>query len=54
MILEETLSATNPFKMGIVAGADSHSGYSNNEEFNFHGSHGALEDTPKKRLNPVT
>jgi hypothetical protein len=39
--------------MGIVAGADSHSGYSNNEEFGFHGSHGALEDTPKKRLNPV-
>jgi hypothetical protein len=39
--------------MGIVSGADSHSGYSNNEEFNFYGSHGALEDTPKKRLNPV-
>jgi len=52
MILENKLGA-NPFKMGIVAGADSHSGYSNNEEFNFHGSHGALEDTPKKRLNPV-
>jgi hypothetical protein len=52
MILENTLGS-NPFKMGIVSGADSHSGYSNNEEFNFHGSHGALEDTPKKRLNPV-
>jgi hypothetical protein len=52
MILEDQLGA-NPFKMGIVSGADSHSGYSNNEEFNFHGSHGALEDTPKKRLNPV-
>jgi hypothetical protein len=52
MILEEQLG-TNPYKMGIVSGADSHSGYSNNEEFNFHGSHGALEDTPKKRLNPV-
>jgi hypothetical protein len=52
MILEEKLG-TNPFKMGIVSGADSHSGYSNNEEFGFHGSHGALEDTPKKRLNPV-
>jgi len=52
MILEEKLG-TNPFKMGIVSGADSHSGYSNNEEFNFHGSHAALEDTPKKRLNPV-
>ena len=52
MIMENRLGA-NPFKMGIVSGADSHSGYSNNEEFNFHGSHGALEDTPKKRLNPV-
>jgi hypothetical protein len=52
MILEDTLGA-NPFKMGIVSGADSHSGYSNNEEFNFHGSHGALEDTPQKRLNPI-
>ena len=53
MILENKLGS-NPFKMGIVSGADSHSGYSNNEEFDFHGSHGALEDTPKKRLNPVT
>jgi len=52
MILEDKLGS-NPFKMGIVSGADSHSGYSNNEEFDFHGSHGALEDTPKKRLNPV-
>ena len=52
MILENTLGS-NPFKYGIVSGADSHSGYSNNEEFNFHGSHGALEDTPQKRLNPV-
>ena len=52
MILEDKLGS-NPFKMGIVSGADSHSGYSNNEEFGFHGSHGALEDTPKKRLNPV-
>jgi hypothetical protein len=53
MILEDSLGS-NPFKFGIVSGADSHSGYSNNEEFNFHGSHGALEDTPKKRLNPVS
>jgi hypothetical protein len=52
MILEGTYGY-NPYKMGIVSGADSHSGYSNNEEFNFHGSHGALEDTPKKRLNPL-
>ena len=51
MILEDKLG-TNPFKMGIVAGADSHSAYSNNEENNFHGSHGATDDTPQKRLHP--
>jgi hypothetical protein len=52
MALEETLG-TNPFKYGIVAGADSHSAYSNNEESNFYGSHGAADDTPAKRLNPA-
>jgi hypothetical protein len=51
MILEEKLGA-NPYKMGLVGGADSHSAYSNNEEFGFHGSHGATDDTPQKRLNP--
>ena len=51
MILEDKLGA-NPYKMGIVSGADSHSAYSNNEEFGFHGSHGATDDTPQKRLNP--
>jgi hypothetical protein len=35
-----------------VSGADNHSGYSANEEFNFHGSHGKVDDTPQKRLNP--
>ncbi len=53
MALENTLGS-NPFKYGVVSGADSHSGYSNNEEFNFHGSHGLLDDTPQKRLNPAT
>jgi len=52
LMLQRTLG-TNPFKYGIVAGADSHSGYSNNEESNFHGSHAGLEDSPKKRLNPA-
>jgi hypothetical protein len=51
MILEEKLG-TNPFKYGIVSGADSHSAYSNNEEFGFNGSHGATDDTPQKRLKP--
>jgi hypothetical protein len=52
MAMEAELG-TNPFKYGIVAGADSHSAYSNNEEWNFHGSHGATDDTPAKRLNPA-
>jgi hypothetical protein len=52
-LMFERRLGVNPFKYGIVAGADSHSGYSNNEENNFHGSHGGLEDSPKKRLNPV-
>jgi hypothetical protein len=52
MIIEEKLGH-NPYKMGIVSGADSHSAYSNNEEFNFRGSHGVTDDTPKKRLSPV-
>jgi hypothetical protein len=52
MALEEKLGV-NPFKYGIVSGADSHSAYSPNEEDNFHGSHGLLDDTPEKRLNPT-
>jgi hypothetical protein len=51
MALEGKLRS-NPFKYGIVSGADSHSAYSNNEEFNFHGSHGRADDTPQKRLDP--
>jgi hypothetical protein len=52
MVLEDKLG-TNPFKYGVASGADAHSGYSNNEEFNFHGSHGVLDDTPQKRLDPT-
>ena len=40
------------FRSGIVSGADSHSAYSNNEEWGFHGSHGLADDTPQKRLSP--
>jgi hypothetical protein len=43
----------NPYKMGVVAGADAHSGYQPNEEFNFPGGHGTIDDTPEKRLNPA-
>ena len=42
----------NPYKMGIVAGADVHSGYQGNEEWDWNGAHGTLDDTPQKRLNP--
>jgi hypothetical protein len=52
MVLQESLG-TNPFKYGFVAGSDSHSSYSPNEEWNFHGSHAALDDTAAKRLNPA-
>jgi hypothetical protein len=41
----------NPFKFGIVGGADSHSAFSINEEFNFTGPHGVSDDTPKIRLS---
>jgi hypothetical protein len=52
MALEDKLG-TNPFKYGVAAGSDNHGGYSPNEEFNYHGSHGVLDDTPAKRLNPA-
>ena len=43
----------NPYKMGLVGGADVHSGYQGNEEWDWKGAHGAMDDTPKKQLNPV-
>ena len=49
--LEEELGY-NPYKMGAVAGADVHSGYQGNEEWDWKGAHGAQDDTPAKRLNP--
>ena len=42
----------NPYKMGLVGGADFHTGYQGNEEFNYQGGHSILDDTPEKRLNP--
>ncbi len=52
MYLEKNLGS-NPYKMGVVAGADFHSGYQGNEEFGYNGGHGFIDDTPKKRLNPT-
>ncbi len=41
----------NPFKYGIVGGADSHTAFSINEEFDFTGPHGVSDATPKARLS---
>jgi hypothetical protein len=49
----ETEVGYNPYKMGIVAGADVHSGYQGNEEWDWKGAHGVADDTPEKRLSPV-
>jgi len=49
----ETEVGFNPYKMGVTAGADVHSGYQGNEEWDWKGAHGNMDDTPKKRLNPV-
>ena len=47
----EEMWGVNPFKLGIVAGGDSHSALSINEEFNFTGPHGVSDATPKSRLS---
>ena len=49
--LEKSLGH-NPYKYGAVAGADVHSGYQGNEEWNWKGAHGKQDDTPQKRLDP--
>ena len=41
----------NPFKLGIVAGADAHTAFSDNEEFNYTGVHGVLDKTKEVRLS---
>jgi hypothetical protein len=47
--LQEMLGA-NPYKFGVVAGADTHSAASDNEEFNYFGVHGKTDMTPEIRL----
>jgi hypothetical protein len=49
----QEMIGANPYKLGIVAGADSHTGFSVNEENNYSGSSGHLDATPKTRLNNV-
>ena len=46
---QEMLGA-NPYKFGIVGGADTHNAASDNEEFNYFGVHGDNDDTPQVRL----
>ncbi len=41
----------NPFKFGIVAGADAHTAFSDNEEFNYTGVHGVNDDTAEVRMS---
>ena len=40
----------NPFKLGIVAGADAHTAFSVNEEFNYTGVHNIFDESPEARL----
>ena len=46
----QEMIGANPFKYGIVAGADSHNAFSDNEEDNYTGVHGNTDKTPKIRL----
>jgi hypothetical protein len=46
----QEMIGANPFKYGIVSGADSHDGFSDNEEDNYTGVHGNTDKTPKIRL----
>jgi len=46
----QEMIGANPFKYGIVAGADSHNGASDNEESNYFGVHGNTDKTVEIRL----
>jgi hypothetical protein len=50
---QEYLGA-NPWKLGIVAGADSHDPASDNDEFSYTGVHGNTDKTPLIRLTSGT
>ncbi|RLA43755.1 MAG: hypothetical protein DRQ97_12360 [Gammaproteobacteria bacterium] len=50
----QEMMGANPWKLGIVAGADSHDAFSDNEEFNYTGVHGNTDNTPKIRLTSGT
>ena len=46
----QEMIGSNPYKFGIVAGADTHNAASDNEEFNYFGVHGNTDETPQVRL----
>jgi len=50
----QEMIGANPFKYGIVSGADSHNAFSDNEENNYTGVHGNTDMTPKIRLDSGT
>lgn len=47
----QEMIGANPFKFGIVAGADSHNAASSNEEDNYNGVHGNTDRSAEIRLN---
>ena len=50
----QEMIGVNPWKLGIVAGSDSHDAFSDNEEFNYTGVHGNTDNSPKIRLTSGT
>ncbi|MGI9455126.1 MAG: DUF3604 domain-containing protein [Aeoliella sp.] len=50
----QEMIGANPCKRGIVAGSDSHDGFSDNEEDNYTGVHGNTDMTPKIRITSGT
>ncbi len=50
----QEMIGANPWKLGIVSGADSHDGFSDNEEFNYTGVHGNTDNSPRVRLTSGT
>jgi len=47
----QELDGVNPHKFGIVSGADAHTAFSDNEEFNYTGVHGVNDAILKARLS---
>jgi len=50
---QETIGV-NPFKFGLEGGGDDHGTSHTWEEFNYHGGHGGVDNTVKKRMTGTT